>query len=472
MEHPPLRKPDTREGPQKRDRSRACVLHPILGQADGSFSAEARLDEAVGLAAAIDLDVVSAWSVPVRTPRPATLVGSGTLEELTRTVAAQDATVVIIDHPLSAIQQRNLERELKCKVIDRTGLILEIFGARANTREGVLQVELAALSYQRSRLVRSWTHLERQRGGLGFIGGPGESQLEIDRRRIDERIVNLKASLQDVRRTRGLHRRSRERIPLPTIALVGYTNAGKSTWFNRLTGAGVVAKNQLFATLDPTIRKLKLPTREEVAVSDTVGFVSNLPTQLVEAFRATLEEVTTARLIVHVRDASSPAFVHQASDVYDVLTSLGIGDEDQGQRVIELWNKADLLSDDDLSELVPATHPLPVVLGSAVTGLGEAELLDAIAKKLDQDRHHLRIELDASLGEATAEIFRRSTVVATEHRDGRLIMDVAVEPDQLQRLQALAERHDMVMAAAPQMMTLPTPRSILPGQASSLARSQ
>src|SRR4051812_40911909 len=286
---------------------RALVIHPILrdpNPIDGARSPEARLEEAVGLAAAIDLDVVHAETVKVNRPQPGTLLGSGTGEHFAELIEQTEeeghpVDLVVMDHALSPVQQRNLERGLKAKVIDRTGLILEIFGARARTREGQLQVELAALSYQRSRLVRSWTHLERQRGGFGFLGGPGESQLEIDRRLIEQRIAKLKKQLGDVKRTRGLQRKSRKRVPLPVVALVGYTNAGKSTLFNALTSSAVVAKDLLFATLDPTIRTMKLPSGRSIALSDTVGFISDLPTDLVAAFRATLEEVVEAGLVLH-----------------------------------------------------------------------------------------------------------------------------------------------------------------------------
>ncbi|MBM3573111.1 MAG: GTPase HflX, partial [Alphaproteobacteria bacterium] len=306
---------------------RALVLYPVLKseRTGGGRAPEARLDEAVGLARAIDLAIVHRDVVRLSHLRPATLLGSGAVERYAKLIEAMEISIVVVDAALSPVQQRNLERAWKAKVIDRTGLILEIFGARARTREGQLQVELAALIYQRSRLVRSWTHLERQRGGFGFLGGPGESQLEIDRRLIGARIVKLRGELDEVKRTRALHRRARQRVPYPVVALVGYTNAGKSTLFNRITAADVMAKDLLFATLDPTMRAVKLPSGRKIILSDTVGFISDLPTQLIAAFRATLEEVLEADIIVHVRDMSHPDCAAQKDDVDGVLRELGLG---------------------------------------------------------------------------------------------------------------------------------------------------
>jgi len=346
-----------------------------------SRAAEARLAEAVGLAASIGLTVVHSTVLPLRSRRPATLMGEGQVEMVKGAIDENQVGVVVVDAALSPVQQRNLERAWGCKVIDRTGLILEIFGERARTREGTLQVELAHLEYQRTRLVRSWTHLERQRGGFGFLGGPGESQIEIDRRLIGERIVKLKRELEQVRRTRGLHRAARTRVPFPVVALVGYTNAGKSTLFNALTGAGIYAQDQLFATLDPTMRAIRLPSGRTIILSDTVGFISDLPTQLIEAFRATLEEVASADIILHVRDVAHPDSAAQRADVIGVLTEMTSGsnptlDENWPKRTIEVLNKADLLGG---AAAVPGTDDANSVVVSALTGEG----LDALRAALD-----------------------------------------------------------------------------------------
>src|SRR5579871_4884929 len=366
--------------------TRTLVLSPSLrGKPDGPRAPEARLAEAVGLARAIELDVVRGEAVRVAEPRPATLLGSGSVASFKELIAAEEIGLTVIDWPLSPVQQRNLEKAWSCKVIDRTGLILEIFGARARTAEGKLQVELAALSYQRSRLVRSWTHLERQRGGFGFLGGPGESQLEIDRRLIEQRIAKLKRELEDVKRTRGLHRKARKRVPLPVVALVGYTNAGKSTLFNRLTKAKVVARDLLFATLDPTIRTMKLPSGREIALSDTVGFISDLPTDLVAAFRATLEEVVEASLVLHVRDIAHPDTAAQAADVAAVLADLHV-EAVECHGLIEVLNKVDLLPTevrDALRAQIRDGDRLPV---SALTGEGTDRLLSEIDKRLEKGR--------------------------------------------------------------------------------------
>jgi GTPase len=337
---------------------RALVVHPYLsGRA--ARSPEMRLAEAVSLAAAIDLDVVAAETAPLRDPRPGTLFAGGRIEELKTTAQAMEIGLVVVDGTLSPIQQRNLERKLETKVIDRTGLILEIFGERARTREGVLQVELAALTYQRSRLVRSWTHLERQRGGAGFMGGPGERQIELDRRRIDDRITALKKELAQVSRTRGLHRTARTRTPYPVIALVGYTNAGKSTLFNRLTGADVMAEDLLFATLDPTMRVVKLPSGRRVILSDTVGFITDLPTTLVAAFRATLEEVLEADLLVHVRAIDHAETDAQKADVEGVLSELGVDEPARQRRLVEAWNKIDALPPETRAETLAQAAQSP-----------------------------------------------------------------------------------------------------------------
>ncbi|MFB2604546.1 GTPase HflX, partial [Rhizobium phaseoli] len=330
---------------------RATVVVPVLksrsrgGQTESASTRtpESRLEEATGLAQAIDLDVVNGQVVPVNDPRPATLLGTGKIEEIKALLDERDSGLVIVDHPLTPVQQRNLEKEWNAKVIDRTGLILEIFGRRASTKEGTLQVDLAHLNYQKGRLVRSWTHLERQRGGGGFMGGPGETQIEADRRLLQDRIIKLERELEQVVRTRQLHRAKRRKVPHPIVALVGYTNADKSTLFNRITGAGVLAEDMLFATLDPTLRRMKLPHGRTVILSDTVGFISDLPTHLVAAFRATLEEVLEADLILHVRDMSDPDNQAQSSDVMRILGDLGIDEAEAGKRLIEVWNKIDRL---------------------------------------------------------------------------------------------------------------------------------
>ncbi|RUW17601.1 GTPase HflX, partial [Mesorhizobium sp. M4B.F.Ca.ET.013.02.1.1] len=347
-------KPAHQLRPEDKAPTRAVVIVPVLArQPRGedetnrprlTRSAEARHDEAVGLAGAIDLDPVHTAVVTVTDPRPATLLGSGKVAEFADIVKERHAELVIVDHPLTPVQQRNLEKEFNAKVLDRTGLILEIFGERARTKEGTLQVELAHLNYQKGRLVRSWTHLERQRGGAGFLGGPGETQIESDRRQLQEKIIKLKHELETVRRTRDLHRAKRKKVPFPVVAIVGYTNAGKSTLFNKLTGAGVLAEDMLFATLDPTLRRVRLPHGTPVILSDTVGFISDLPTHLVAAFRATLEEVVEADLVIHLRDISDPDTAAQAEDVERILADLGV-DASDAKRVIEVWNKIDLLDE-------------------------------------------------------------------------------------------------------------------------------
>jgi GTP-binding protein HflX len=363
------------------------------------------------LARAIDLDVVRAETIRLGRPAPATLFGSGNVEALRGIVAESAAGLVVVDAPLTPVQQRNLERRWQAKVIDRTGLILEIFGARARTHEGRLQVELAALSYQRSRLVRSWTHLERQRGGFGFLGGPGESQLEIDRRLIGERIARLRRELDDVKRTRGLHREARRRVPYPVIALVGYTNAGKSTLFNRLTRSEVAAEDLLFATLDPTMRRLGLPSGRQAILSDTVGFISDLPTHLVAAFRATLEEVTEADIVVHVRDAHHPDSDAQRADVLGVLGDLGLGHLAE-DGLIEVLNKIDLLDPAEREALLNQTrrNSLTVAL-SAVTGEGCDALLRLLDRRLENGARAVRLDVPLSDGRTLAWIYEHGEVL-------------------------------------------------------------
>jgi GTPase len=384
------------------------------GGESGPRDPESRLAEAVGLARAIDLDVVHRELVTLRQRVPATLLGSGKVEEIARGLEAQPAELVVVDAALTPVQQRNLEKRWKAKVIDRTGLILEIFGERARTREGVLQVELAALTYQRSRLVRSWTHLERQRGGFGFAGGPGETQLELDRRKIAERIVRIKEELAEVSRTRGLHREARKRVPYPVVALVGYTNAGKSTLFNRLTGASVVARDQLFATLDPTMRRIGLPSGTTAILSDTVGFITELPTMLVAAFRATLEEVLEADLIVHVRDISHPDAAAQKRDVEGVLDELGVGEAARGERMVEAWNKVDRLDPERRGELeaeAARRNEQDVVLVAAVDGTGLDRLLELADRRLQSSREVVELRLDYADGELLAWLHSHGDVL-------------------------------------------------------------
>jgi len=402
-------------------------------------SFEARLDEAVGLARAIDLDIVHQEIAPLKLPRPATYIGSGKIDQIKAIIETTEARLMMVDGALSPVQQRNLEKALGVKVIDRTGLILEIFGRRARTREGALQVELAHLNYQKSRLVRSWTHLERQRGGFGFLGGPGETQIEADRRLIQERMRRIERDLEGVRRTRGLHRASRDKVPFPTVALVGYTNAGKSTLFNRLTRAEVLAKDMLFATLDPTTRVVDLPHGKRIILSDTVGFISDLPTLLVAAFRATLEDVVEADVILHVRDIAHEDAEAQGADVTAILGDLGIGEAER-RRMIEVWNKADLLSAEARERLIGLSAlgeagKRPVLV-SAVTGEGIAALLAEIEARLTHDHARFRLHLPAGDGAGLAWTYEVAEVLdRRQAEDGAVHLTIRVPPERLGRVE-------------------------------------
>lgn len=437
------------------DPARTFIVQPMFRFTPAKRSSDALLEEAVGLAEAIQLNVVDSKIINIASPSPATLMGKGQMADIGAFCKENKIELVFVNHNITPPQQRNLEREWNAKVIDRTGLILEIFGARARTKEGQLQVELAALSYQRSRLVRSWTHLERQRGGFGFLGGPGESQLELDRRLISNRIIKIKEELDDVRRMRGLHRKQRERAEQPVIALVGYTNAGKSTLFNRLTGAGVMAENLLFATLDPTMRQIALPSGKQAILSDTVGFISDLPTHLVEAFHATLEEVENADIILHVRDISHEDTRAQKEDVEHVLETLAITHDDP--RVIEALNKIDAIPPDDKQTIIQqsrrsgretmsawsfnngsmgdAVKGASVAI-SALSGEGIDELLNRIDERLKLGHKTYEIKLSYSEGAPLAWLYENGTIVTRKDNAKHIILDVELSAPNWGRYQS------------------------------------
>ncbi|MDG2515253.1 GTPase HflX [Sphingobium yanoikuyae] len=422
--------------------ARAVVVHAETHGGDRRDS-DARLEEARGLALAIGIDVRAAQSFRVRDRKPATLFGSGQVDQIATLVNHEEAELVIVDNALTPVQQSNLEKGTGAKVIDRTGLILEIFGERAATNEGRLQVELAHLDYQAGRLVRSWTHLERQRGGFGFLGGPGETQIEADRRMIRDRMAKIRRELDQVTKTRGLHRARRQRAPWPVIALVGYTNAGKSTLFNRLTGAEVMAEDLLFATLDPTMRQIVLPGLDKAILSDTVGFVSDLPTQLIAAFRATLEEVLSADIIVHVRDIAHPDTEAQRDDVLDVLSELGVAGEGALERsdgeadpppIIEAWNKLDLLDTESAGQAreIAARHD-DVVIISALTGEGVEGLQRAISSRLTRGARVHSLRLPIADGAALAWLHEHGEVLATRPSEAEMQVDVRLSDSGLAR---------------------------------------
>lgn len=414
--------------------TRALVLHPEIRGEDASRDPEGRLAEAMALARALPgLELLGGEVVRLARPHPGLLLGTGKVEALKTRIAEDAIELVLVDGPVSPVQQRNLEKAWGTKLLDRTGLILEIFADRARTREGVLQVELAALSYQRTRLVRAWTHLERQRGGFGFVGGPGETQIEADRRAIDTQIVKLKRQIDKVARTRELHRAARRRVPYPVVALVGYTNAGKSTLFNRLTGADVLAKDMLFATLDPTLRQVVLPGGVKAMLSDTVGFISDLPTQLVAAFRATLEEVLEADVILHVRDIAHPESEAQAADVETILTELGVDPETPR---IEVWNKADLLPEGDARLGIAARRP-EVRLVSALTGAGMAELAEQVAGLIEGSRRRETLVLPHAEGRARAWLHAEGLVEAETVGDEGVQLTLHWSPHHRARLAQL-----------------------------------
>lgn len=408
--------------------SKACVIFPQVTGKNISLSPESRLEEAVRLAQAIDLEVVYSEVVKLREIKPSIFFGNGFLENLQIQLTAQEIELLIVDTSLTPIQQRNLEKRLKVKVIDRTALILEIFGERAKTKEGNHQVELAHLTYQRSRLVRSWTHLERQRGGAGFLGGPGETQIELDRRIIDDKIVRIKKDLEKVKKTRELQRGARQRVPYPVVALVGYTNAGKSSLFNRLANTQVFAEDLLFATLDPTMRKLRLPSGREIILSDTVGFISDLPHELVMSFRATLEEVLAADIVVHVRDLANPNHAQQKQDVLSVLKNLGLENAETQENYLEVWNKVDILSEGERhfadENAQRCNYIIPT---SAVSGEGCEAFLKAIDEKLSAKHKIIEIKVPSEDGKTIAWLYKNGEVLSVQNKEENQILKVKID---------------------------------------------
>lgn len=424
---------------------KTCVICPVIAGKPMRLSEDSRLEEAKGLAAAINLDIIYAETVHLKEIKPAMFFSRGFTERLRPIVAEQQIELMVVDTLLSPIQQRNLERELNLKVIDRTALILEIFGERAQTKEGTLQVELAHLTYQRSRLVRSWTHLERQRGGAGFLGGPGETQIELDRRIIDDKIVRIKKDLDKVRQTRDIQRGARRKIPYPIIALVGYTNAGKSTLFNYLSQSNVMAADMLFATLDPTMRKISLPNGTEVILSDTVGFISDLPHELVMAFRATLEEVLNADIVLHIRDISNPDSASQRADVLDVLEHLGLNEIQYANNYIEVLNKADLLEETEkLSWQNKTANSNNTILTSAYSGEGCEQLLKLIEQKLSAANLHCSVTLPVSDGKTAAWLHQNSQILQLENAENLNTYIISIRPEDLARLSKMAENNEHI----------------------------
>ena len=418
-------------------RTKAAVIFPNLINSTIRLSPEARLQEACGLASAINLEVCFAEIVKLREIKPSTFIGHGYLEKLLPIIQSQEIELLIIDTSLSPIQQRNLEKKLNIKVIDRTALILEIFGERANTKEGKLQVELAHLNYQRSRLVRSWTHLERQRGGAGFLGGPGETQIELDRRIIDDKILKIEKELAKVKQTRSLQRNARQKVPYPVIALVGYTNAGKSSLFNKLSHANVFAKDLLFATLDPTMRRIKLKSGKEVILSDTVGFISDLPHELIMSFRATLEEVLAADIVVHVRDIAGADTIEQKKDVFDVLHNLGLKEIENQENYVEVLNKIDLLSPEEKSKIKTLTsRSKNSITLSALTGEGTQELLNKFDKILSRQEQIIELKIPVTDGKLISWIYSNSEVLEQETKGSNIFFKLKINSANQARLQS------------------------------------